>query len=348
MESVTYVAALFNLRKREGQDKDTDHFSSIQMYLTAAAPLLRSQFPFVIFCEPDLLAPLRELRGSNPTIFHAMEFEQLPFWHLYPTIHHNNNVNPVAFVSPEKFTSLYYLVINHKAEFVRRVADENPFKTEWFAWVDMRIVLPETGLSALSQWWDPERVNLTMMSLIDRDRLKDRYSFFRNNHGWTAGGFFAGKRQPILDFTTTVIAEWKRALDEVYCPSDETMFTFMACAYPDTVSPASFGDYGDLLRNQAAVCQRADRVYSIQEFALVKGDIHISVKAGEGLRRGYLAGFLNHMADHEKFHIFYRLKLAYEQQGRLALAAERTRELLTNPEMRPMIERFAPHLNDAV
>jgi Bacterial protein of unknown function (HtrL_YibB) len=348
MESVTYVAALFNLRKREGQDMDTDHFSSIQMYLSAAIPVLDSPFPFVIFCEPDLVAPLRERRGSNPTIFHAMEFEQLPFWNLYPTIENNNKTNPVVYVSPEKFTPLYYLVINHKAEFVRRVADENPFKTEWFAWTDMRITLPETKLSGLTQWWDPERANLTMMGLIDRNRLKDRYSFFRNNHGWIAGGFFAGKRQPILDFTTTVVTEWKKALNEQFCPSDETMFTYVGCAYPDTVTYVSFGNYADLLRNQAAVCQRANVVYSIQEFALVKDELRISVKAGEGLRRGYLAGFLNHMADHEKFHIFYRLKLAYEQQGRFALAAERARELLTNPEMRPMIERFAPHLSDGV
>jgi hypothetical protein len=137
-------------------------------------------------------------------------------------------------------------------------------------------------------------------------------------------------------------------LNEQFCPSDETMFTYVGCAYPDTVTYVSFGNYGDLLRNQAAVCQRANVVYSIQEFALVKDELRISVKAGEGLRRGYLAGFLNHMADHEKFHIFYRLKLAYEQQGRFALAAERARELLTNPEMRPMIERFAPHLSDGV
>jgi hypothetical protein len=346
MESVTYVTALFNLRKREGQDIDTDHFSSIQMYLNTAVPLLNSTFPFVIFCEPDLLAPLQKLRGTNPTVFHVMEFEQLPFWDLYSTIDYNNKYNPVVYVSPEKFTSLYYLIINHKPEFVRRAAEEDPFKTEWFAWVDMRIVLPETQLTGLTQWWDPERVNLVMMALIDRNRLKDRYSFFRNNHGWTAGGFFAGKRKQILDFTTTVIAEWKKALDEVYCPSDETMFTFMACAYPDTVTPVTFGDYGDLLRNQSAIRQRAERVYTIQEFGLVRGEVGISIKAGEGLRRGYLAGYLDRMADHEKFHIFYRLKVAYEKQGRLALAAERTRELVTNPDMLPMIKKFAPHLSD--
>jgi hypothetical protein len=342
---VTYVTALFNLRKREGFDNvDSDHFSSMRVYLEHARKLLDTSFPFVIFCEPDLEASLREIRGDRPTKFIVLEFEQLPFWHLFPKIIENNECNPVVWVSPEKFTNHYYLIINHKAEFMRSTAEANPFNTEWFAWVDVRIVLPETHLNGLTQWWDPDRVNLTMMSLIDRNRVKDRYSFFRNNHGWTAGGFFAGKRTPMLDFTKTMIHEWKRALEERYCPSDETMLTYMCCIYPNTVTPCSFGEYGDLLCNQAAVCRRQDRIYSIQEFALVQGDIRISIQAGEGLRRAYLKNVLPPMADHEVFHIFYRLLLAYERADKFQLAEERKKEIQSLPELRPMVERFAPHL----
>ena len=342
--SVTYVTALYNLRKREGLDGvDSDHFSSINAYLKTAQALLDTQHPFVIFCEPDLEAAIREIRGDRPTKFIVIDFEQLPFWHLLPKITENNKTSPVVWVSPEKFTNLYYMVINHKVEFIRRTAVENPFNTEWFAWVDVRIVLPPTHLDGLSQWWDPQRANVVMMSLIDHNRPKDRYSFFRNNHGWVAGGFFAGKRGPILDFTITVIQEWKRAVDEGYSPSDETMFAYVAATYPDIVSPVTFGDYGDLLCNQAAVCRRQDRVYNIQEYALVGGDLRASVQAGEGLRRAYLTGVLPLMADHEQFHIFYRLMLAYERMGRAVLAAERRAELF-RPELREMRERFTPLL----
>ena len=342
--TTTYVTALYNLRKREGQDNvDSDHFSSINAYLRAARPLMETPDPFVIFCEPDLEAPLRAMRGDRPTLFMVLDFEELPFWSLLPRIEENNKTNPLVWVSPEKFTNLYYLIINHKVEFVRRAAETNPFNTEWFAWVDMRIVLPETGLANLSQWWNPTRTNLAMLSLIDRNRPKDRYTFFRNNHGWVAGGFFAGKRTVILDFTTTVIREWTRALDEGYSPSDETMFAYMAATYPDTVIAVAFGEYGDLLCNQAAVCRRQERVYSIQEYALVGGDLHASIQAGEGLRRAYLTCVLPPMADHEQFHIFYRLMLAYEKLGESELAAARRTELF-RPELREMRERFTPHL----
>jgi hypothetical protein len=342
--SVTYVTALYNLRKREGHDNvDTGHFSSINMYLETSKVLLDTPDPFVIFCEPDLEAPLRAIRGDRPTKFVVLDFEQLPFWNKLPRIVENNKANPVVWVSPEKFTSLYYLIINHKVEFVRQVADINAFNTEWFAWMDVRITLPETGLANLSQWWDPERANIAMMGLIDRDRTRDRYTFFRNNHGWVAGGFFAGKRAVIMDFTTTVIREWTRALDEGYSPSDETMFGYMAATYPDTMTAAVFGDYGDLVCNQAAVCRRQDRVYNIQEYALVRGDLRVSIQAGEGLRRGYLTGVLPPMADHEHFHIFYRLMVAYERTGQTELAAARKAEVL-RPELREMLIRFHPQL----
>ena len=342
--TTTYVTALYNIRKREGHDNvDSDHFSSINMYLETAKGLLDTPNPFVIFCEPDLEAPLRSIRGNWPTVFHVVDFEELPFWPLLPRIVENNKTNPVVWVAPEKFTNLYYLIINHKVEFVRQTAEANPFNTEWFAWVDVRITLPETGLIGLSQWWDPERTNIAIMGLIDRNRPNDRYTFFRNNHGWVAGGFFAGKRGPILDFTTTVIREWTRTLEEGYSPSDETMFGYIAATYPDTVTAAVFGEYGDLVCNQAAVCRRQWRVYDIQEHALVRNDLRVSIQAGEGLRRAYLTGVLPPMADHEQFHIFYRLMLAYEKTGQKELAAARRAELF-RPEMDAMRERFTPQL----
>lgn len=342
--SVTYVTALYNLRKREGHDNvDSEHFSSIDAYLESSKRLLETPDPFIIFCEPELEAPLRVIRGDRPTVFRVIDFEDLPFWDKFPRIVENNIHNPVVLVAPEKFTNLYYLIINHKVEFVRQVADINPFNTEWFAWVDVRIALPKTGLANLSQWWDPERANIAMMGLLDRERPNDRYAFFRNNHGWVAGGFFAGKRGPILDFTTTLIREWNRTLDEGYSPSDETMIAYMAVTYPNMVTAAVFGDYGDLICNQAAVCRRQSRVYDIQEYALVKGDLRVSIQAGEGLRRAYLTGVLPPMANHEQFHIFYRLMLAYEQTGQTELAAARKAEIL-RPELRDMLIHFHPRL----
>ena len=97
--STTYVTALYNLRKREGQDNvDSDHFSSINTYLKASKRLLETPDPFVIFCEPDLEPPLRAIRGDRPTIFRDIKFEHLPFWDKLPRIVENNKTNPVVWV----------------------------------------------------------------------------------------------------------------------------------------------------------------------------------------------------------------------------------------------------------
>jgi hypothetical protein len=345
MESVTYVTALFDVRKHEGTHlTQSNHYCLIDAYLETAKTLLDTPFPFVIYCEPEFEAPLRAIRGDRPTQFKVCTFEQLPFWELFPTICSNNAENPVMLVSPEKFTPYYYYIINHKVEFVRQATEENPFATEWFAWVDVRITLPSTHLNGLTQWWNPERVNVIMMSRMDHDRIKDRNAYFRNNHGWIAGGFFSGKRGPLLEFTHRTISEWKRALEERYCPSDETMLTYMACANPTTVSAVTVGDYGDLIRNQAAVCNNSDRVYYFQEQTLIYHDPHNSIQAGESLRRAYLSGVLPAMANHEHFHIFYRLMLAYEKLHQTEKASERRQELQTRVELRPMVEYFARHL----
>lgn len=341
MESTTYVTALYNLRKREGMDgMNTDHFSRIADYLAAATTLLDTPHSFVIFCEPDLEAPLREIRGDRPTVYMVVDFEELPFWHLFPTIVANNKANPVLNVSPQKFTDLYYLIINHKVEFVRHAAEANPFNTNWFAWVDVRAVLPATGLTGLTQWWDPDHVNVFMMNLGTREM---RHDFFRYNHGLIACVCFTGRRHQILNFTETAIREWKIALAHGYCPSDETMFACMVETYPDMVSPLGAGDYGDVMKNQAAVCRKQDIAYYIQEFALARGDLRTSIRIGESLRRGYLTNVLPPMADHEQFHIFYRLVLAYEQDNQPELAAERTQELF-RPEFDGMRAYFTPLL----
>jgi hypothetical protein len=341
MESTTYVTALYNLRKREGMDDvNTDHFSRIADYLEVAKKLLDTPHSFVIFCEPDLEAPLREIRGDRPTVYMVIDFEELPFWNLFPRIAENNKRNPVVNVSPQKFTDLYYLIINHKVEFVRHAAEANPFNTEWFAWVDVRAVLPPTGLHGLTQYWDPDHVNMFMLNLVNRTIGND---FFRYNHGWIACVCFTGKRRQILDFTEATIREWKTALSNGYCPSDETMFAYMAAMYPDMVSPLAAGDYGDVMKNQAAVCRKQDVAYYIQEFALAYGDLRTSIRVGESLRRGYLSGVLPPMADHEQFHIFYRLALAYQRNIQPKLAAERTKELF-RPEFEGMRKQFTPHL----
>jgi hypothetical protein len=316
------------------------HFCRIREYLDSANTLLDTPHSFVIFCEPELESAFRSIRGDRPTVYMPIAFEDLPFWSLLPTIATNNARNPTIGVSPEKFTDLYYLIINHKMEFVRQAAALNPFATEWFAWIDVRAVLPSTGLHGLTQWWDPGYVNLFMMNLVDK---KPGGDFFRYNRGWIAGGCFTGKRETILAFAEIAIREWKEALREGYCPSDEMVLAYMAAIYPDTVSPLATGDYGDLMRNQSAVCRKQDLAYYIQEFALARGDLRTSIRIGESLRRGYVAGVLPSMADHEHFHIFYRLALAYQRSTQPTLAAERTKELF-RPEFDAMRAQFTPHL----
>jgi hypothetical protein len=316
------------------------HFCRIREYLDSANTLLDTPHSFVIFCEPELESAFRSIRGDRPTVYMPIAFEDLPFWSLLPTIATNNARNPTIGVSPEKFTDLYYLIINHKMEFVRQAAALNPFATEWFAWIDVRAVLPSTGLHGLTQWWDPGYVNLFMMNLVDK---KPGGDFFRYNRGWIAGGCFTGKRENILAFAEIAIREWKEALREGYCPSDEMVLAYMAAIYPDTVSPLATGDYGDLMRNQSAVCRKQDLAYYIQEFALARGDLRTSIRIGESLRRGYVAGVLPSMADHEHFHIFYRLALAYQRSTQPTLAAERTKELF-RPEFDAMRAQFTPHL----
>ena len=341
MESTTYITALYNLRKREGMDNVNDgHFCRIREYLDSANTLLDTPHSFVIFCEPELESAFRSIRGDRPTMYMPIAFEDLPFWSLLPTIATNNARNPTIGVSPEKFTDLYYLIINHKMEFVRQAAVLNPFGTEWFAWVDIRAVLPSTGLHGLTQWWDPGYVNLFIMNLVSQEYGR---GLFGKNHAWIAGGFFAGKRENILAFAELATKEWRACLSEGYCSSDEMVLAYMAATYPDMVSFLGSGDYGDVVRNQAAVCGSQNLVYYIQERSLARGQLRTSIRVGECLRRGYLTGVLPTMTLDAQFHIFYRLALAYQRNTQPVLAAERTKELF-RPEFDGMRAQFTPHL----
>jgi hypothetical protein len=126
--SLTYVTAFLKIYTESGK--------SLTDRLAHALPLLNSKIPLVVFissCYLDLVQAL--CRGRQQIIFHVCELADTD---TYRMLEQFRDKIP-AQRNHEKDTFEFLALMNAKAEFVSKVAEQNPFQTKYFAWVDFSI-----------------------------------------------------------------------------------------------------------------------------------------------------------------------------------------------------------------
>jgi hypothetical protein len=132
--SLTYVTAFMKI-----YDADPDEMvngKNLAIRMEYVKPLLHCKIPLIVFISQCFLEPVKAACSSNPNIqFRVMELEETetygllkPFETKIP-IHRNK----------EKDTFEFMVLMNAKAEFLHKIAEENPFQTDQFAWVDFCI-----------------------------------------------------------------------------------------------------------------------------------------------------------------------------------------------------------------
>ena len=135
---ITYVTALFDIdRENKGDGR------SIEMYLDWMRETCKMNVCMVIFTQPNLLQRIRKLRAGQEqkTIIYPQTLAEIPYAHYrqrtIEIIHSSDYQSKIK--APERVECKlpdYSLVIHSKFEWLKRVAEENPFKTPCFAWCD--------------------------------------------------------------------------------------------------------------------------------------------------------------------------------------------------------------------
>ena len=257
----TIITALFDVRTKEknalmNSEKDRG-FVLPDDYFNACVPFFNKPFPLVIFTEPKYAEKMREMR---PIELHPLtriivkEYEDLNNYCIYDKFEKAHHSHKIHNLDQNKFTALYKFVVNQKTEFVRDVIMMNPFNSEKFAWMDMRLhvvydmsmeetnrvfaELPTNKITMMQQWYPAKPHEV-------QDR-RDHYSITR---GKVCAGIFMGYKEPLMDFCLLCRKEFDNAVcNWNLAPTDEMIFSTVISENHDFFEP-KVGDYGEVLKN---------------------------------------------------------------------------------------------------
>ena len=293
----TIITAWYDVRERENHDKKDDKtnqfFCSMDWYFDSAKPFFEKPFPMVIFTEPrfkDLILKARPPHLHHQTKFIFRTYEELLYYDLFPKYEENHSKNPIHNVTKEKFTALYKFIVNQKVNFVKEVIETNPFETQKFAWMDMRLhCVYDMDIDETTNVMNQLPINqVRLMQMCYTDPVYDRREFYAWTRGKVAAGFFGGYREPLLKFCEFCQDEFLVAMTEETAPTDEMIYSFVISHHP-SLFDVYVGEYCDCLKNQLRIRNALHLVFPFLQYSFDRG-VHTYVTAlSKRIRCGFVA-----------------------------------------------------------
>jgi len=296
----TIITAWYHLREKENHElknnESNGHFCSMQYYIDTAKILFEKPLPMVIYTEPqfkDIIMEARPQHLHHLTKFVFIDYEDLPLYPLLSQFEENHHKNGIMNLTPIKFTPLYKLIVNHKIEFVKQTILENPFSTDKFAWMDLRLhpvydmSVEETNevMNGLTH----NRVKIMQMWYPCTSEIYGRHDYYSLTRGKAAAGFFAGYREPLLKFCEMCQTEFMEALHAGMAPTDEMIYSYVISYTPELFDPYT-GEYGACLKNIMRTRRDEWLVLTFLQISFDKGNHYYTWKTADNLRRGFLNG----------------------------------------------------------
>jgi Bacterial protein of unknown function (HtrL_YibB) len=295
----TIITAWYDVREKENHefkdDTSNKFFCSPKWYFDSAKLLFEKPFQMIIFTEPKYKEQILEARPQelhSMTRFVYRDYEELAFYTYFNQYEENHKKNKIHNVTQEKFTALYKFVVNQKVNFMKDAIHMNPFSTEKFAWMDMRLhcvydmSMEETN--EVMKNISPESVKLMQMSYTSPEDIYCRHDFYSWTRGKVAAGFFGGFREPLLKFIELCQQEFLQALKEEMAPTDEMIYSFVIAHNPHLFEPY-IGEYGYCLKNLLRTRGSHHLVFPFLQKSFDKGNHYYTQTLCESIRAGYKA-----------------------------------------------------------
>jgi hypothetical protein len=260
-ETYTIVTALFDLRTKENNSKTKDTkdpgFVPPDKYFDSCKPFFEKPFPLIIYTEAKYVEKMYEMRPIELHSFTRVivkEYEDLNNYSLFNKFETAHNSHKIHNLDQNKFTALYKFIVNQKTEFVKDAIMMNPFSTEKFAWMDMRLhVVYDMSIEETNQVFENIPTNKILMMQQSYPskphEVKDRRDHYCVTRGKVCAGIFIGYKDALLKFCRLCRKEFENAvLNWNIAPSDEMVFSTVISENHDFFEP-KVGDYGEVLKN---------------------------------------------------------------------------------------------------
>lgn len=236
----TIVTCLYDLSRRGVVGARTLAYYQAHAELTLAQPL-----PLVAYVDPWLvdwlLARRRQFGQERQTRVVARPLEELPLGARATSL---ARLVGIENGEPGKDDGWHLVVNLSKVGLLAQAAQDDPFGTGRFAWVDLGL-----GHVARRPEVFPEPCDtptLLQMKPVFEEELDE--GFHHHERGRVAAGFLRGGRDPLVRLGARFSEELERALLAGRVPTDQTVLGALSARCPEMFDFV-FGDYPSILSN---------------------------------------------------------------------------------------------------
>lgn len=250
--SATIVTALYNI----GRDKLTGKHAnrSFDKYLNWFKNLLSINAPMVIFISDELHSYVLEHRSPEySTKIVIRNFEELSAYKYYERIQstidsmtkepNKDGSIPSYFKEcPEFITAKYETIIYSKFDFLKEVADENPYNTEYFIWLDAGTFYQEPPFDSTLSWPDPYKIQLLgdkflvsdyKFNVNDKSPLNNKRDYLRLNRNEICAFTLGGTKKAIDIVHKSFWDEVENALNLGVINNEQHILQLMVLEHPE-------------------------------------------------------------------------------------------------------------------
>ena len=313
MNNITFVTAYYNIRDKEHniyRNNNDNYFCGMNTYLNALKKLLVLDIKLIIFTEPSLLNVITDLKNeyikirkhNNLNFINSIEiitidYEQLELYIYYPKIIENDKRYHVNNNGKEKFTPLYYLIVNQKCLFVEIAINLDIYKTDNFAWIDIRALnlspITDDSFYDIPNHLDVNgKVRLTMMYYVGDSCINDKYNYYLYNRGGVAATFFVGNKYYLNKFIQLFKKELIYTIESGMAVSDEQIYSMCILLEPEIFN-VYCGDYQESLINFDGIHKNQHLAIRSYNTACNENNTHYKNHVGKLLMYSHNKGFIH-------------------------------------------------------
>ena len=253
-DNFTVVTGFFDINR----DKwNTKHQRSTQTYFKYIKNMMGMDVKMLIFIEPKNLETFISFRKGkeDKTTFILKNFNQLS---MYPHIKKmrvcqtNNNIikhHPDK-NCPELILPEYNVLVNSKFSLLREAAEGNPFKTDFFCWIDAGYT--HSTINLKNKKFDPTILynyhnRITFSQLLPCYYMKQKtHDFYIQHIDVVSAGFIFGKKDILIKFDKIYTDFFIKILNEGISDDEQFYMALLLRERPELFNPIFMGWFGSL------------------------------------------------------------------------------------------------------
>lgn len=180
----------------------------------------------IIFTQSKFIERIIKLRCHyiNKTHIICQDMTETYFYATRDMLIHNMERFEILNLNPEKDTPDYILLNNNKFYWLKRAIDLNPFKSDYFMWLDFGIShVADIDLS-FYDWKIPDKIRQMRISIIPTTNYIEYFKYIRHN---TSGGLISGHKKYMTQYIDLFYKLWETILRDGWYQLDEALMAII-------------------------------------------------------------------------------------------------------------------------